>query len=189
MNDKLLFTRIVSGDIDAFTEAYRLYHKLLFTISYKYLMDNEMAKDVVQHVYTKLWESRESLLINMSLKNYLFTMTKNHILNIIRNQNTLIEKQYEIAQNTPISENTILERIEEEENSKHIYEAIDKLPGQKKTICLLKIRESLSNQEIAEKLNLSVNTIKSHYSESLKLLKKHLSDIEIVLIILTLFND
>ena len=61
-------------------------------------MDEERAKDVVQYVFVKLWEYRAELNIGISLKNFLFTMAKNYILNLIRNKNTALEKQYEFAQ-------------------------------------------------------------------------------------------
>ncbi|MCF0256752.1 MAG: hypothetical protein HUK10_10770, partial [Bacteroides heparinolyticus] len=62
----------------AFTEIYHRYHKLLYVMSYRYLMDTEMAKDAVQHVFTRFWEYRTELRVGVSLKNYLVTMTKNH---------------------------------------------------------------------------------------------------------------
>jgi len=60
-------------------------------------MNADMAEDVVQHVFARLWEFRSELHVGISLKNYLFTMTKNHVLNLIRNENSAISKNYEIA--------------------------------------------------------------------------------------------
>ena len=54
------------------------------------------------------------------------------------------------------------------------------LPAQKTDICLMKVQEELTNQEIAERMNLSVNTVKTHYSEALKLLRIHLSKMLII---------
>lgn len=67
-----------------------------------------------------------------------------------------------------------VEKFENRERMDIFYKALDKLPEQKREICLLKVREELSNKEIAERMNLSVNTIKTHYSEALKLLRIHL---------------
>ena len=84
-DDEKLFALIEQGDEGAFTQAYERYHKLLYVLAYRYLMSSDMAEDVVQHVFSRLWEFRSELRVGISLKNYLFTMTKNHVLNLIRN--------------------------------------------------------------------------------------------------------
>lgn len=189
LKGKLLFSRIVLGDKDAFTEAYNQYNKLLYTVAYKYFMNEEMAEDAVQHVFTRLWESRSSITVTSSLKNYLFTMTKNHILNVIRNQNTAIQKNYEIAQTTETIEDNLIKRIEQSEMYEHFYAAIDELPPNKKEICLLKIRDELSNQEIADRMQLSINTVKTHYSEAVRLLRKQLSHVIFFLALITFLSS
>lgn len=188
LSGKLLFSRIVLGDKIAFTEAYNQYNKLLYTVAYKYFMNEEMAQDTVQHVFAKLWESRSTIVVSTSLKNYLFTMTKNHILNVIRNQNTALQKNYEIAQTSEITEDNLIRKIEQSEMYEHFYAAIENLPTNKREICLLKIREELSNQEIADKMQLSVNTVKTHYSESIKLLKKSLSHLIFLIVLITFLS-
>lgn len=150
---------------------YNKYHKLLYVLSYRYLMNTEMAQDAVQHVFTRLWEFRSELRVGVSLKNYLFTMTKNHILNIIRNENNALAKNYEMAQAEPDIEDNLIENLEKKELMSLFYKALAQLPPQKRDICLMKVRDELTNQEIADKLKLSINTIKTHYSDALKLLR------------------
>ena len=172
ISDTELFHRIQKGDEKAFTIAYELYNKLIYVLSYRYLMDEERAKDVVQYVFVKLWEYRAELNIGISLKNFLFTMAKNYILNLIRNENTALEKQYEIAQQVLGYEDDLVEKLERREQMSLFYQALAKLPEQKKRICVMKIREEMSNKEIAERLNVSINTVKTHYAEALKLLRR-----------------
>lgn len=172
----------------AFTEAYNKYHRLLYSVSYRYLMDKEKAEEAVQYVFVRLWEYRSDLNIGISLKNYLFTMTKNYVLNVIRNENSAIEKQYELAQRTSEYEEDFVEKFENRERMDIFYKALDKLPEQKREICLLKVREELSNKEIAERMNLSVNTIKTHYSESLKLLRMYLKKMLMIILFLILLG-
>ncbi len=185
VNDEILFFRMGRGEVEAFTTIYNKYHKLLYVLAYRYLMDKAMAEDAVQHVFTRFWEFRSELGVSISLKNYLITMTKNHILNVIRNENNAIVKNYEIAQNAPEYEDTLIENLEKKELMSLFYEALDKLPPQKREICLMKVREELTNQEIADRLQLSVNTIKTHYSEALKLLRIHLGKMLIFVTYLT----
>lgn len=147
-----------------------------------------MAEDVVQHVFSRLWEFRTELRVGISLKNYLFTMTKNHVLNLIRNENSAITKNYEMAQSAPAYEDNLIEDLEKKELMSNFYKAVDMLPVQKREICLMKVREELTNQEIAERMKLSVNTVKTHYSEALKLLRVHLRKMLIIVTALTLLR-
>ena len=57
-DDEKLFALIEQGDEGAFTQAYERYHKLLYVLAYRYLMSSDMAEDVVQHVFSRLWEFR-----------------------------------------------------------------------------------------------------------------------------------
>ncbi|KAB6312336.1 sigma-70 family RNA polymerase sigma factor, partial [Bacteroides xylanisolvens] len=156
--------------------------------AYRYLMSSDMAEDVVQHVFSRLWEFRSELRVGISLKNYLFTMTKNHVLNLIRNENSAIAKNYEMAQSASPYEDNLIEKLEKKELMSSFYKAVDMLPAQKRDICLMKVQEELTNQEIAERMNLSVNTIKTHYSEALKLLRIHLSKMLIIVAFTTLMT-
>jgi len=176
LSDDKLFILIKQGDKAAFTVIYNRYNKMLFALSHRYLMDLSMAEDAVQHVFVKLWEYHKSLDISLSLKNYLYTMTKNYILNQIRNRNNAIQHNYKMYQNENLQvyEDNLHEAIENKETLTLFYNAIDRLPEQKKIICLMKLEGKFSNQEIAEKLNISINTVKTHYSQALKLLKQHL---------------
>lgn len=166
-----------SDSQDAFTHIYNMYVEILYTIAYKYLKDQDMAKDATQQIFLKLWELRHSISIEISIKNYLFTMTRNHILNEIRNNTSAMEKNYQIAQETSEFEEDITSRMEEDEVSKELYSCISSLPEQKRLVCLYKIRDGLSNQEIADKIGITIPTVKSHYTQAIKMLRnkmKHL---------------
>lgn len=143
ISDIELFARIQKGDEGAFTYAYERYNKLIYVLAYRYLMDVDRAKDVVQYVFVRLWEYRREWNIGVSLKNFLFTMAKNYMLNLIRNENTALEKQYEMAQRTSEYEDDLVEKLERREQMSLFYQALAKLPEQKKKIC--RIRRSLNS--------------------------------------------
>ena len=65
-DDEKLFALIEQGDERAFTQDYERYHKLLYVLAYRYLMSSDMAEDVVQHVFTRLWEFRSELHVGIS---------------------------------------------------------------------------------------------------------------------------
>ena len=189
ISDTELFTRIQKGDEGAFTCAYERYNKLIYVLAYRYLMDVDRAKDVVQYVFVRLWEYRKEWNIGVSLKNFLFTMAKNYMLNLIRNENTALEKQYEMAQRTSEYEDDLVEKLERREQMSLFYQALAKLPEQKKKICLMKLQGDMSNQEIAEQLHVSINTVKSHYAEALKLLRREFLRVLMIVIILMLLGN
>lgn len=185
-NDNVLLKQLQEGNQIAFTTIYNKYHKALYAFSYYYLKNNEQAEDAVQSVFSKLWEYHSQIIITINLKNYLYKMVKNHVLNEIRNKTNAFTKNYEIAQSTENYEDNLLEKIEEKELLSLFYKAIDKLSDQKRSICLLKIKEGLSNREIAEKLNIAENSVKTYYNQSIKLLRAHLQKMLIIVIIFML---
>ncbi len=186
--DNELFRRMQQGDSAAFTSIYERYNKMLYLLAFRYFQDSSMAEDAVQQIFTRLWESRSDLRVDFNVRNYLFTMMKNYVLNTIRNENNAIEKNYQIAYYQPNFEDNLVERIEEKELSNLLNKAIAQLPEQKRLICLMKMEGKLSNQEIAEQMQLSVNTVKTHYFQSIKILRAKLYGLLTIVIAIILFT-
>lgn len=180
--DDELLSLLYKGSEDAFSVIFNRYNKLLYALAYNYLKSDDSAKNAVQTVFMKLWESRSVLNISINLRNYLYTMLKNHVLNEIRDNNLAIEKNYEIAQAMIENEDDTFAKLADKDMIQKLYEAIDKLPQQKRMICRLKLQGDLSNQEIADKMHLSVPTIKTHYNQAIKILREYLTKMIIILV-------
>ncbi len=161
---------------------YRKYHRYLYALAMKYLKNTHLAEDAVQHVFVKLWESTHDIHIEVNLKNYLYTMTKNYILNYIRDNKAKVTLSYEQAQFDLPEEEHILKAMEERQTQELLYRGIDQLPPQKKEVCRRKLESDDSNQQIAEKMGISVHTVKSHYQESLKLLRSYFEKVKMILL-------
>lgn len=177
--DAALFLLIKKRDKEAFTAIYNKYHKYLYMLAERYLRNEEMAAEVVQQVFVKLWETLHNINIEINLKNYLYTMTKNHILNSIRSNKEIISLSYENAQ-IEIKDDTgdFLKLIEEKQLLSVLHRGIESLPPQKQLICNKKINENKSNLEIADEMGLSVHTVKAHYQEAIKLLRRFFENYE-----------
>ena len=199
-SDEDLLTSLRQGSEDAFTVIYERYHKLLYVLAYKYLKSTYSSEDAVQQVFLKLWEARSLLMVNVNLRNYLYTMLKNHVLNEIRNNNSAVEKNYEIVQSAPEYEDELLIKIEEQDMMSHFYQAIDHLPEQKRQVCLYKLKGKIGKgfmvlvgvsdsdtKEIADKMNISVPTVKTHYAQAIKILRAHFE--RLFLFLLYLWNS
>lgn len=166
-----LLAGIIEGSNVAFTELYERYYDVLYMIALKYLKDEETTKDAIQQVFLWLWENRAELAPNTDLRKYLCTMTKHQVINIIQRDNLTIQKYYQWAQIRQQDDNW-LEKIESEGRWQQLEAAIDALPEQKRKICHLKLDKHLSNQEIADYLGVSVQTVKNLYSSAIKMLKE-----------------
>ena len=176
LEDKDLFSLLKKNDRKAFAEIYKRHNRSLYQLSLFYLKDSELAKDIVQDVFMLLWELRFSICIQTNLGNYLYTTTKNIILKTILEKNKEVMRAYEMEIHFKSIENELQEKIRSEKRATHLYKAIEKLPKQKKEVCLLKLNQNLSNQEIAQQMGVSIQTVKNHYNQSLKFLKFYLQN-------------
>ena len=141
-----------------------------------------MAEDAVQQVFVKLWEIIQEVDVEINVKNYLYSMTKNHILNQFRKHKETISLNYADAQiEIEDTEADIYKAMENDELNKLLIKGINNLPHQKREICRLKINEKLSNQEIADVTGLSIHTVKSHYQEAVKILRAYFKQIKMMI--------
>ncbi len=174
-HDKDLAGQIKLGNQIAFAVIYDRYHKQLYALAYRYLKSQEMAEDAVQEVFVNLWTNRIKIDETLNLKGFLFKTGKNYILNTIRNNQRAIEKNYEILMDT------VLHDIDQEQLDESvamttlIEKAVETLSPQRKLIFFLKTNEELSNKEIGERLNISVNTVKVQYFQILKEIREYVS--------------
>ena len=175
--DRELFRRIKQGSEEAFRVVYGKYHRILYAVALKMLKDRSAAENAVQHVFVKLWIGRQEMTVMLSLRNYLYTMTRNYILNYLRSRNTELVHSYRLAQLIPEASDPLDAQIERED----LLQMLD-------TVVMYLRKAGYSNPEIAEMLNLSVNTVRSHYQEGVKLLKSRFGHIVLLIVILqTLF--
>lgn len=173
--DLELLLQLLKGDESAFTQIYQRFWSVLYAVAQRYLKDEEMAKDAIQHVFMQLWECKADLALDTNLKNFLFTMTKNHLINVIRHNNLVIQKNYEWAQMYENNE-TWLEKVQSDGKLQMLEQCIDTLPEQKKRILHYKLQDHLSNQQIADAMGLSIQTVKNQYTTALKMLRERLTD-------------
>lgn len=169
--DQQLYVDLQKGGKEAFTIVFDRYARLLYALAYRYFKSAEEAEDAVQHTFMRLWEQRESFDFQTGIRSLLFTILKNYILNELRHRKIVFEKHYEMAQQSEEVEESFLKELENKDLREHLTIAIHKLPPQKRKICLLKIEGKLSNQEIADQMHLSVATVKSHYTQAIKMLR------------------
>ncbi|MEX0647685.1 MAG: RNA polymerase sigma-70 factor [Balneolaceae bacterium] len=163
MDKKNIVIRIRNGDKEAFEEAYWQYSDTLHRLALRFLKDDQLAEDAVQDLFINLWNDRKKLDQEKSLKAFLFVSLKNHVLNMIKKNKRRIIRQFEyvnINEGTPEkTDDAIIQS-----DYRFIYNrGLKQLPVVKRQIYELKMGNNFSNDEIAARLGLSVNTVKSHY--------------------------
>lgn len=173
--------KISDLNIGAIKEIYSLYHSVLCFFAYKYTKSYDEAEDIVHSVFAKIIEKGVTLENDFTIKSYLFSSVRNASLNYIKKDN--VRKRYSeySSSNETGTDNSsyLLDRIETEILFE-IFSKIDALPSGCNKVFRLSYIEGLSNQEIADKLGISLNTVKSQKARAKQLLKESLKDLFII---------
>ena len=157
-----------------FNQLFNLYYEELCKIVFPVVKDVDIAQDVVQDVFVKLWTRRNELDINVTYKAYLYKAVIFRALDYLRKQ----KHETEAKENLKVVHNHVYNNtdalIEEKELNHAINEGLDKMPENMRIIFNLSRFSSLKNREIAEQLNISIKTVESNMSKALKLMHEHL---------------
>jgi RNA polymerase sigma-70 factor (family 1) len=156
-----LMQKVAENDQLAFRELYHLFHKRLHYFALALVKTKEAAEEVVEDVFIRLWNQRKDILQINNLKIYLYTATKNTALNYLskKARESMVEPfdNIDIAlQDTGISPEQIMIT---RETYRNIRQAVDSLPPRCKMIFKLVREDGLRYKEVAEILNISINTI------------------------------
>ncbi|MCG6190145.1 RNA polymerase sigma factor [Maribellus maritimus] len=175
--NKELLSLLRTGDRVAFYNIYEKYSKRIYAFVYRYIKQEEDAEEIVQEVFVKIWNLRETIDENSSFDSYLFTIAYNTTINLFRKR--LREKKYlenlkSLQQITASPD--IIDEIQFSELDATIQNLLNRLTPRQKEIFQLSREEGLTHSEIAEKLGISVNTVKKHITNTLSFLKSHLTN-------------
>jgi RNA polymerase sigma factor (sigma-70 family) len=135
----------------------------------------EDGRDIIHDVFVKLWQERTQLKVDRDLKAYLFKLTRDRIVDKIRKNITRREYAAMVDSLTARYEATIEQKIAAKEIAQSIETSLDELSPRVKEIYLLSREENLSITEIADKLQLSEQTVKNQLSTALKHLRHSLA--------------
>lgn len=160
------------GDRKVFKLIFETFYKPLHIFAVKYVKDSELAEDLVQEVFVKLWEKRETLVDALTVKAFLYMSVKNKALNHFRHQKVIDAHQKEMLMDKS-SELFFKNHLIEEETYRMLLQAVEALPEQTRKVCVLSMNGA-QNAQIADELDLSTSTVKYHKNQALSILKKRL---------------
>jgi len=159
---------------------YKAFFNLLYTplclFSNKYIEDLDTSKDIVQDVFIKIWEDKIEFQNEKNIKSYLYTAVKNKSINYLQSKqfklkDRLSDQKMELLE----SEAFFLREVVIVETSNIIEKAINTLPNKCANIIRLSFK-NLTNNEIANELGISLNTVKTQKKIAYRRLKPLLKD-------------
>lgn len=175
LTDLQLIGLLKKNDEDAFAEIYRRYADSLAGFASSKLFDLQDARDIIHDVFVKLWQERGKLQVERDLKAYLFKLTRYRIVDKIRKNITREEYAAMVQALADRYEPGIEQQIAARELQQSIQKSLAELSPRVKEIYLLSREENLSIPEIADKLQLSEQTVKNQLSAALKHLRSSLA--------------
>lgn len=171
-NDRLnlALTRSVQGDSQAFAELVREHQGMVFSIAYHFLQDRSLAEDLAQEVFLELYQSLDCIQSPAHLMYWLRRVTANRCIDQgrkkLRRRELALEDAPEPSTPSPVADTLLLERLQQ---------SLASLPEKQRLVVIMRFQEGLGPAEIAEALDMPVNTVKSTLHRSLADLRKGLT--------------
>jgi RNA polymerase sigma-70 factor (ECF subfamily) len=167
--DLKIWERIRSGDASALKALHERYFYQLHLYGRKLCHNSSILEEAVSDCFIKLWTRRNDLLITRSFKSYLFLMLRNGLIDVLRRKDHTL---YFEEGSVPDLPDELMQ--EELDHYAKLYITMERLPEQRRHILELAVFESLTYAQIAEKLHISVNTVKTQMGRAYRFIKEEL---------------
>lgn len=169
-NEALLLEQIADGDQDAFRELFHRYKHKIYTIAIDFTGSAVIAEDVLQDVFLKIWLRRTSLREVTHFRAYLFTATRNHIMNILRKERSGEQQSAEVLeQESDEGQQYHGERyVMEKEYGALLVQAVNRLPLQQARAYRLITEEGYKREDAAREMGVSQETVKTHLAQAMR---------------------
>ncbi|WP_342087960.1 RNA polymerase sigma factor [Dyadobacter sp. OTU695] len=171
LDETVLLQDIALGDSKAFDEVYRHYHGEISRYVLKFVKSTEQTEDLCQEIFLKVWERRETLPNLQSFRAYLFTVSKNRVLDFLRRAATERSVREEIIRASLQHANDVEESLQSEEYRHYMQKVLLELSPRDREVFRLCREMEHSYEEAAEVLGISRNAIKKHMVKAIKFIK------------------
>lgn len=178
MDEKSLIAALKTGDRRSFDAIFNKYASDIFYFSLDLTKNENEAGDILQETFIKLWESRHGIDPDRSIRNYLISIAKNRIFDILKHR--VIEKKYILARTSnPVGSPEVETTLHLNDLRDQLLTGFNRLTSQQREILTLK-SDGMGNDEIAALLGISKRTVENHLSNAYRQLRSelhHLKDI------------
>ena len=168
--EKAILTALKNSDIKAFDTIYYKYHKKLFAYSLRFIKCHADIEDLIQKIFVFIWEKRANINPDKSFNNYLFTIIRNEIYDLLKKK--ALMEYYNDQIIGDIAETN--DDIEIKKLVELIYSLIEKMPERRRQIFMMNRDLGLTYKQIAEELGISENTVDTQIRNSLNYLRNEL---------------
>jgi len=168
-DDLTLWKNIQNGDTRALKVLHDRYYYQMYLYAKRLYHNQNGLEEAVADCFIKLWTKRSDIVIERSVKSYLFVILRNGLLDLNRKKNGII-----LLEVISLPEIPDTKTQNEFDHYARLYNALEKLPEQRRRILELAVFESFSYAQIAEKLHISVNTVKTQIGRAYRFLKEEL---------------
>lgn len=156
-----------------FKNLFQTYYASLCQLAWRFVQDEQVAEDMVQEVFVKLWEHRNQIEISVSIKAYLYKSVVNRALGEVNRI-----KPNKLSETLEVEHSDQTDAlIQQTELAAQLQQAIYTLPEQCRAAFILCKEENLSYKEAAEMLNISEKTVENQMGKALKLLREKLQNL------------
>lgn len=167
---------ITNLDKASFEALFHQNYRAMCMYAQNFVRDIDVVEDIVHDIFINLWEKRDSIEEEKSIKSYLFRSVHNRCLNYIRDTKKFVDSEEFDKQSEIVSINYNEGSYETAELESQIQEAINSLPEKCREVFIKSRFEELKYSEIAEILNISIKTVENQISKALKILREKLGD-------------
>lgn len=175
-SEKELLRRVATGDEPAFTQLFEAYWDSIYQVAFTLTKSRETARDIVQEIFIKIWLLREELPQKDNFRNFLFIVSRNHILDELRRkikEDPFASQLQAWFRQSPLQAD---QQLLYHESQALIHQAISHLPEQQRQVYLLTRENGWSQEEIAQHLQVSKNTVKTHMARALTAIREYLAN-------------
>jgi RNA polymerase sigma-70 factor (ECF subfamily) len=188
-DEKMHLERIASGDQKSFAIIFAHYSKFVYSFSLKLTRSENLAEEILQEVFLKLWVHRSTLPEIENFGAYLNRITRNHCYNVIRRlaHETLISSElvYAMTEEVHTTENEVIGR----DMQQSLNKAINQLTPQQKLVYTMCHQDGLKYEEVAGRLNISRSTVHTHMKLALRLIRKYLIQLNVLFFLIYLVTN
>lgn len=177
VSETLLIEQLTAQNESAFEKVFKRYYKAMHAYAYTMVKNEDVADDMVQQVFYRMWNSAERVNIQSSIAAYLYRAVNNESLNYIKHQKIVVAHQKETAPYMKSERDTAAGKIMNKELEQKLRQALNALPEQCRTVFQLSRFENLKYQEIAEQLGISIKTVENQMGKALKIMRVQLIDL------------
>lgn len=192
VNEHEVIEDFIRGDAAAFSDIYNLYKDKVFAFAYSLTKSREIAEEVVQEVFIRLWEKRGQIKLQGAFVPYVKTITYNYVMDFFRKVKNDRYLQQQIVARVQEIQTSGDELVFSRELQVIYQQAIDTLPPQQKRAYLLNKEDNLSYEEIAAILGISRNTVRNHLSDAIKNIRRYVSgntDVAVIFLAMCLVKN